>query len=224
MKKVALVSGANKGIGFEIARGLARAGMRVMLGARDPGRGHAACAALRDQGLDVQHLALDVTDPASIERAVAELEQLDVLVNNAGIASMDIGAIFTTNVFGLAALTRACVPLLEQSKGRVVNLSSSLASLTRVSDAAQPARAGAQRYWQYASSKAAVNALTAIFAAELAPRGIQVNAVCPGYCATDLNGHQGTRTAEQGAQIAIRVALEESGTGRYLDDAGVVPW
>jgi NAD(P)-dependent dehydrogenase (short-subunit alcohol dehydrogenase family) len=230
--KVALVSGANKGIGFEIARGLGRAGVHVYLGARDEQRGRAAENTLRADGLNVTWIALDVTDPASIDRARAEIERrserLDILINNAGIAtrsSVEMEDIYATNVFGLARMMLAFVPLLARTKGRVVNLSSSLGSLTRLSDPAHAARQSGPQFWQYASSKAAVNAITVLFAIELAAKGIQVNAVCPGYCATDLNGHAGPRSPEEGARIAVRVALEkESGTGQNLEDAGVVPW
>jgi NAD(P)-dependent dehydrogenase (short-subunit alcohol dehydrogenase family) len=114
---------------------------------------------------------------------------------------------------------------LARARGRVINVSSSLGSLTRLSDREHPARQSGLSFWQYASSKAAVNALTVLFATALAEQGISVNAVCPGYCATDLNGYTGPRSAEQGAQIAVKMALTpEPGTGRYVEDAGVVPW
>jgi NAD(P)-dependent dehydrogenase (short-subunit alcohol dehydrogenase family) len=230
--KVALVTGANKGIGFEIARGLARAGVDVYLGARDEQRGRAAENTLRADGLDVTWIALDVTDPPSIDRARAEVERrserLDILINNAGIAtrsSAEMEDIYATNVFGLVRTTLAFVPLLARTKGRVINVSSSLGSLTRLSDPEHPARQSGPQYWQYASSKAAVNAITVLFANQLAAQRIGVNAVCPGYCATDLNGHAGPRSAEQGAAVAVRVALAaEPGTGRNLEDAAVVPW
>jgi NAD(P)-dependent dehydrogenase (short-subunit alcohol dehydrogenase family) len=232
LDKVALVSGANKGIGFEIAKGLARAGVRVYVGARDAERGRAAERSLRDEGLDATWIALDVTDSTSIERARQAIERsserLDILVNNAAIAtrsSQEPAVIYATNVFGLAEMMRALTPLLARARGRIINVSSSLGSLTRLSDRAHPASQAGPNFWQYASSKAAVNALSVLFATLLAEQGISVNAVCPGYCATDLNGHAGARSAEQGAQIAVKMALTpEPGTGRYLDDAGIVPW
>jgi NAD(P)-dependent dehydrogenase (short-subunit alcohol dehydrogenase family) len=232
LARVAFVSGANKGIGFEIAKGLARAGVVVYLGARDEARGRAAEQSLRDEGLDATWIALDVTDSTSIERARAAIERrserLDILVNNAGIATLsseDPAVIYATNVFGLAEMMRMLTPLLARARGRVINVSSSLGSLTRLSDREHPASQAGPNFWQYASSKAAVNALTVLFATTLAKAGISVNAVCPGYCATDLNGHAGPRSAEQGAQIAVKMALTpEPGTGRYLDDSGVVPW
>lgn len=232
LTKVALVSGANKGIGFEIAKGLARAGVSVYLGARDEARGRAAEAELRDAGLDATWIALDVTDPTNIEHARRQIERrserLDILVNNAGIAtraSQDPREIYATNVFGLAEMIQVLTPLLARTRGRVINISSSLGSLTRLCDREHPVNQTGPSLWQYASSKAAVNALTVLFANALAAEGISVNAVCPGYCATDLNGHAGPRSAEQGAQIAISLALaSDPGTGRYVEDAGVVPW
>lgn len=232
LEKVALVSGANKGIGFEIAKGLAAAGVHVCLGARDAERGRAAERSLRDAGLDATWIPLDVTDSNSIERArdtiARRWQRLDILVNNAGIAtrsSADPAAIYATNVFGLAVMIRVLAPLLARARGRVINLSSSLGSLTRLSDREHFVSQIGPNIWQYASSKAAVNALTVLFATAFAEQGISVNAVCPGYCATDLNGQSGPRSPEQGAQIALKLALApEPGTGRYVDDAGVVPW
>lgn len=232
LEKVALVSGANKGIGFEVAKGLAGAGCHVYLGARDEERGRAAEHRLREMGLDATWLALDVTDPNSIERARETIARrwarLDILVNNAGIAtrsSADPAVIYATNVFGLAGMIRTLTPLLARTHGRVINVSSSLGSLTRLSDREHFVSQVGPTIWQYASSKAAVNALTVLFAKALAEQGISVNAVCPGYCATDLNDHTGPRSPEQGAQVVLKQALTpEPGTGRYLEDAGVVPW
>jgi NAD(P)-dependent dehydrogenase (short-subunit alcohol dehydrogenase family) len=232
LEKVALVSGANKGIGFEIAKGLARAGVHVYLGARDEQRGRAAERSLNEAGYPATWIALDVTDTSSIARArdaiARRSERLDILVNNAGIAtrsSAEPAIIYATNVFGVAEMIRALTPLLARARGRVINVSSSLGSLTRLSDREQFESQVGPNVWQYASSKAAVNALTVLFATTLAEQGISVNAVCPGYCATDLNGHSGPRSAQQGARIALDLALSpEPGTGRYLEDAGVVPW
>jgi NAD(P)-dependent dehydrogenase (short-subunit alcohol dehydrogenase family) len=232
LDKVALVSGSNKGIGFEIAQGLAAAGVHVYLGARDEQRGRAAEHTLRGAGLDASWIALDVTDTGSIQRARAAIERrserLDILVNNAAIAtrsSEDPAVIYATNVFGVAEMMRAFAPLLARTRGRVINVSSSLGSLTRLSDRTHPASQAGTDFWQYAFSKAALNALTVLFATSLAEQGVSVNVVCPGYCATDLNGHSGPRSAEQGAQIALKLALTpEPGTGRYMEDAGVVPW
>ena len=230
--KVALVTGSNKGIGFEIAKGLSRAGVRVYLGARDEARGRAAERTLHEAGLDATWIALDVTDSSSMLRARESIERrsqrLDILVNNAAIAmrfSSDPAVIYATNVFGVAEMMRAFTPLLARVRGRVINVSSSLGSLTRLSDRAHPASQAGPGFWQYASSKTAVNALTVLFASALAEHGVSVNAVCPGHCATDLNGHTGPRSAEQGARIALKMALTpEPGSGRCVDDAGVVPW
>ena len=232
LEKVALVSGANKGIGFEIAKGLAQAGFHVYLGARDEQRGRAAERSLRDGGLEATWLALDVTDSRSIEHVrdtiARRWERLDGLVNNAGIAtrsSADPAVIYATNVFGVAAMIQALTPLLTRAHGRVINISSSLGSLTRLGDRDYFESQVGPELWQYASSKSAVNALTVLFAKVLAEQGVSVNAVCPGYCATDLNAHSGPRSAEQGAQIALKVALgQQPGTGQYLEDAGAVPW
>ena len=232
MEKVALISGANKGIGFEVAKGLARAGMHVYAGARDAERGREAERRLRDLGLDATWIAPDVTDPHSIERAretsARRWERLDILVNNAGIAtrsSAEPAVIYATNVFAVAQMIRTLTPLLARARGRVINVSSSLGSLTRLSDRQHFESQVGPEIWQYASSKAAVNALTVLFATTLAEQGISVNAVCPGYCATDLNDHTGPRSPEQGAQIVLKQALTpEPGTGAYLEDAGVVPW
>ena len=233
VEKVALVTGANKGIGLEIARGLGQRGFSVLIGARDQARGLAAERQLRAEKLDATWLALDVTDRDSIARAVevvsARPGRLDVLVNNAGIASRaqgaDAAAIFTTNVVGLADVTLAFLPLLERSAGQVINLSSYLGSFARTSAAdSEPARA-AVMHWAYAASKSAVNALTVHWARAFAERPVRVNAGCPGFCATDLNDHQGPRSAAQGAAIAVRLATEaDGGSGRLLNDAGVVPW
>jgi NAD(P)-dependent dehydrogenase (short-subunit alcohol dehydrogenase family) len=244
MTRIALVTGANKGIGREIAAQLAALGSTVLLGARDPGRRADAVAALRAAGGDVHPLALDVTDPASVAAAAAEVERgfgrLDVLVNNAGISggraalvpgAVDIDAIrsvFATNVLGVIAVTEAFLPLLRRSPAaRIVNLSSSVGSLTRMSDPAHYfARMPAAL--AYAPSKSALNQITVQYAKALRPDGILVNAADPGPCATDFTaGLPGiTRTAADGAAVAVRLATlpADGPTGAYLSDAGPVPW
>jgi len=234
-KKVALITGANKGIGKEIARQLAARGMTVLIGARDQGRGEEAAAEL---GADAHAVSLDVTDSASIEAAAHHIEseygRLDVLVNNAGIA-LDGGEggvtvdtlrrTYETNVFGVFAVTKALTFLLEKSgAGRIVNLSSGLGSLAQNSDPEWGF--AAVKPIAYNSSKAALNMLTVVFAAELKEAGIKVNAADPGYTATDLNQHSGPRTVEQGATIAVRLATlpDDGPTGGYFDEDGVVPW
>ena len=240
--KVALVTGANKGIGFDIARQLGERGIFVYVGARNKDRGEKAAAMLTGEGLKVKPLVLDVTDPASIAAAVYVVEQeqgkLDVLVNNAGIADgsdwsrkpsetplADVRTVFDTNFFGVIAMMQAFVPLLRKSAaGRIVNLSSTLGSLTIHSDPN-----GAFKDYlllSYNASKTALNAATVQFANELKSTSIKVNSVCPGYVATDLNNHSGSRTTEQGAKIAVNMATigPDGPTGGYFNDDGAIPW
>ena len=238
--RIALVTGANKGIGLEIAGTLARKGMRVLLGARNPELGGAAAAQLREQGLDVQFLELDLSRPDTLHDAAAWIEKhgekLDVLVNNAGItvagdgpptvADVDaVRRIFETNFFGTLALTQAMLPLLRKSDaGRIVNVSSGLGSITLNGDPA----------WEFASvklvgynaSKAALNMLTVQLAAELRDTPIKVNSANPGFTATDLNQHRGYQTVEQGAAEAIRLALlpQDGPTGGFFSSSGANPW
>ncbi|MFD7450306.1 SDR family oxidoreductase [Kitasatospora sp. NPDC059827] len=223
--EVALVTGANKGIGKEIARRLAREGMTVYLGARDQERGRAAEAELLAQGLDARFVRLDVTDQAQVEAAAerigADADRLDVLVNNAGIVvewgvpTTGIGAAqmreaFEVNVFGNVAVTQACLPLLERSpNGRVVNLSSPLGSLTLLTDPENPI--STRGLLPYSSSKAALNAVTVVYANALRAAGVRVNAANPGLVATDLNADspfsRGTRGPEEGADVPVWLAL-----------------
>jgi NAD(P)-dependent dehydrogenase (short-subunit alcohol dehydrogenase family) len=237
--KIALITGANKGIGKEIARQLAAQGMTVLIGARDHGRGADASGELARGGADVRAVQLDVTDSASVEAAAQwidkEFGRLDVLVNNAGIA-LDVGPTsatdidtlrqtYETNVFGVVAVTTAMLSLLKKAvAGRIVNMSSGLGSLTQNSD---PNWAfAAIKPLAYNSSKAALNMVTIVLASELKDTAIKVNAADPGYTATDLNQHRGTRTVEQGATVAVRLATLpiDGPTGGFFDEAGVVPW
>jgi NAD(P)-dependent dehydrogenase (short-subunit alcohol dehydrogenase family) len=238
-KKTALVTGANKGIGREIVRRLAALDYVVWLGSRDAGRGEEAAAALRKGGGDVRFLALDVADDASVARAAAALsrdtDRLDVLVNNAGIAGEDAApsaasveamkAVYEVNVFGVVRVTQAFLPLLRAAPAaRIVMISSGLGSLARTS---APGHAF-HRFnpLAYNSSKTALNALTVIFARELRDSKIKVNAGAPGYTATDLNNHSGTRTVAQAAEIAVKLATlpDDGPTGGYFDDEGPVAW
>ena len=237
-KKIALITGANKGIGKEIARQLGAQGMTVLIGARDQERGEAAAADLKANGTDAHAVRLDVTDATSIEAAARQIEseygRLDVLVNNAGIAldggpgGVDVDMLrrtYETNVFGVFAVTKAMTPLLKMSgAGRIVNMSSGLGSLTQNSDP-NWMFAGVKPL-AYNSSKAALNMLTVIFAAELRDTPIKVNAADPGYTATDLNQNRGTRTVSQGATAAVRLATlpADGPTGGYFDEDGPVPW
>ena len=237
-QKIALVTGANKGIGKEIARQLGRQGIIVLIGARDEGRGAAAAAELKQEGIDARAVLLDVTNAESIAAVAAQIEQefgrLDILVNNAGIAidggfyNADVDMMrrtYETNVFGVVAMTGAFLPLLKKSEaGRIVNMSSGLGSLTQNSDPNWPY--GYVKALAYNSSKAALNMVTVIFAAELKDTAIKVNAADPGYTATDLNNNQGTRTVEQGATAAVRLTTlpADGPTGGYFDEDGIVPW
>ena len=238
--KTVLVTGANKGIGREVARRLAELEMTVLVGARDRERGEAAVEGLRKTSRDVHLVNLDVADEQSVARAAAEVAErfgkLDVLVNNAGIAvgaaapsSQRVEAmrqIFATNVFGAVSVTQAFLPLLEKSPAaRIVNVSSALGSLGLAADPESPiAQLGS--LFGYAASKTALNAFTVRLAHELRDKRIKVNAACPGYVATDLNGHTGPRSVEQGAEIVVRLATlpDDGPTGGFFDDAGRVPW
>jgi NAD(P)-dependent dehydrogenase (short-subunit alcohol dehydrogenase family) len=236
---IALVTGANKGIGYEIAAGLGALGWSVGVGARDGERRDAAVAKLRAGGADAFGVPLDVTDDASVTAAAALIEaragRLDVLVNNAGVTggrpqeptTVDPATVRTaveTNVIGVIRVTNALLPLLRRSASpRIVNMSSSVGSLTRQSaPGAQTGPISAA----YAPSKTFLNAITVQYAKELSDTNILINAGCPGYCATDLNAFSGVRTPEQGAAIAIRLATLPDGgpTGAFFEDAGVVPW
>ncbi|MFD4788967.1 SDR family oxidoreductase [Streptomyces sp. NPDC058459] len=241
--KSALVTGANKGIGYEIAAGLGARGFRVGVGARDETRREAAVEKLRAAGVDAFGVPLDVTDDRSVADAAAlvgrEAGGLDVLVNNAGIpgdmgpdwvqdpTTIDLGMVrevVDTNVFGVIRVTNAMLPLLRRSAApRIVNVSSSVGSLTRQADPdieVGPVMAA------YAPSKTFLNGVTVQYARRLAGTGILVNAMCPGLVATDFNGYAGSRTPEQGAATAIRLATLPDGgpNGSFFEDAGVVPW
>lgn len=247
---ITLVTGANKGIGREIAARLGALGHSVVVGARDPELGQRAATELREGGVDATSVVLDVTDPDSAAAAAAEIEarhgRLDALVNNAGIsgppgsdlseqrpstADLDVlRAVFETNYFGVVAVTNAMLPLLRRSASpRIVNVSSSVGSLTVNADLKgkgtdgpplMPVSAG------YVTSKTALTALTLQYAWDLLAEGIKVNAVCPGYVATDLNGHRGHRTPAEGAVAAVRMATigADGPTGTFTDDDGPVPW
>jgi NAD(P)-dependent dehydrogenase (short-subunit alcohol dehydrogenase family) len=236
---IALISGANKGIGYEIARGLGAKKIRVLVGARDEARGQAAASKLKAEGVDARFVKLDVTDHETIRNAAAWIEKqfgrLDILVNNAGVAEWGfkpsdidlakVREVYETNFFGPVALIQGMLPLLRKSEhGRVVNVSSSLGSLTLSSDPSSPFADFLAL--GYNTSKSALNAMTVQFAKELKDTPIKVNAICPGYCATDINGNSGPRTAAQGAVAAIQYATigADGPTGGYFNDQGRVPW
>jgi NAD(P)-dependent dehydrogenase (short-subunit alcohol dehydrogenase family) len=238
--RIALVTGANKGIGHEVARELARRGLFVLLGARDAALGEAAAAALQSQGLEARFIEVDLNRPSTLtaaaERIGAEFGRLDVLVNNAGISdarggassAADIAAvrrIFDTNFFGTLAVTRAMLPLLRRSSaGRIVNLSSELGSLAMNADPQW--KYAAYKFLGYSASKAALNMLTVQLAAELRATGIKVNAVNPGFTATDLNHHRGTQTLAEGAAAALQYALidNDGPSGGFFGADGPLAW
>ncbi|MFE6745186.1 SDR family NAD(P)-dependent oxidoreductase [Kitasatospora purpeofusca] len=240
-RTTALVTGANKGIGYEIAAGLGALGWSVGVGARDDRRRAAAVEKLRAAGIDAFGVPLDVTDDASATAAARLIEEqagrLDVLVNNAAIAGgtpqeptlvdpATVRAVVETNVIGVIRVTNAMMPLLRRSASpRIVNMSSSVGSLARQSGADAERTAGPVAV-AYSPSKTFLNAVTLQYARELSGTGILINAACPGYVATDLNGFRGVRTPAQGAAIAITLATlpDDGPTGRFFDDAGVVPW
>lgn len=242
---IALITGANRGIGNAIAGRLAALGMTVLLGSRDPRRGADAARALRDVGGDVVPITIDVTDQASVNDAAKTVEdmygRLDVLVNNAGVsgvpspltpsgADLDVvREVFETNFFGVVAVTNAMLPLLRRSRAaRIVNMSSEIGSLASMSDpnhymSKLPAQAA------YPPSKTALNSLTVQYAKELRGAGILVNACSPGPCATDFTKDLGlplTRTADDGAAIAVRLATlaDDGPTGGFFDDNGTLRW
>lgn len=238
--RTALVTGANKGIGYEIAAGLGALGWRVGVGARDQGRREGAVEKLRADGVDAFGVPLDVTDDASVAGAadvVAARGGLDVLVNNAGIvggwpqqpSTVDpdvIRAAVETNVIGVVRVTNAMLPLLRRSPApRIVNMSSGVGSLTRQATDRDELIVGPVAV-AYSPSKTFLNAVTLQYARELADTNILVNVCCPGFVATDFNGHRGVRSPQEGAAIAVRLATLPDGgpTGGFFEDAGEVPW
>jgi NAD(P)-dependent dehydrogenase (short-subunit alcohol dehydrogenase family) len=240
-KKIAVVTGANKGIGLEISRNLAGAGCTVLLGARDAERGRQAVRQLEQTGLkDVHFIEIDVTRHDSVQAAARQIEsrygRLDILINNAGInvrgdglpGVADLGAVekvFGTNFLGALRVAQAMLPLLRKSAaGRIVNISSGLGSLTFNSD---PSWSGAgTKFIGYNASKAALNMLTVHLAYELRETKIKVNSANPGYTKTDLNNNTGTQPVEVGAIEATRLALlaDDGPTGRSFSKDGPDPW
>jgi NAD(P)-dependent dehydrogenase (short-subunit alcohol dehydrogenase family) len=238
--KTALITGANKSIGYETARQLGKLGCRIWLGCRDNARGKAATERLSGEGYDVRCLLIDVTSGESVSAAAATVRKedgrLDVLINNAGIAGGpmttpshqtvdDIRSVYETNVFGPIRVTQAFLPLLKTASGaNIVMVSSGLGSLGWLSDPANPFYG--VNILGYNSSKSALNAVTLCFAKELASLGIKVNAADPGYTATDFNGHCGYRTVEQAASGIVWLAgLDKAGpTGGFYFGKEQVPW
>lgn len=230
MSRVALVSGGNKGIGFEIVRQLAARGFEVVLGCRDLTAGNAAAARIEEPGR-VAVCQLDVTDTGSIERATRLVEsryqRLDVLVNNAGVAldkfrsalDLELATLRETlevNVIGAFALTRAMAPLLLRADdARVINLSSTLGSLDGMGGLTLA----------YRMSKTALNAMTRVLAGELGGHGVAVNSMCPGWVRTALGGADAERSPEEGADTAVWLAtVDPSPRGGFWKDREPVPW
>ncbi|HEY3726681.1 MAG TPA: SDR family oxidoreductase [Solirubrobacteraceae bacterium] len=243
--KVALITGANKGLGKETARRLGRLGMTVLMGARDQARGETAAEELRSQGFDARSVTLDVTDQETIEDArnliEREFGRLDVLVNNAGVSfERDrrppsrtrvelLRSIYDTNLFGAIAVTNAMIELLRRSAaGRVVNVSTTMGSSSIWSDPESPQRRFAPPLLGYDTSKAALNAATVHYAIELEDTPVKVNAASPGYVATDLNDHQGQLAVDDEDSIAavIRLATlpDDGPAGEFHSTDGPVPW
>lgn len=247
-KPVALVTGANKGIGHQIAKDLAGQGYTVLIGSRDFSNGEVAA---KEIGNAAHSLQLDVTDQGSIDAAAARIRadfgRLDVLVNNAGVshagkagagfpkdamaknlltdAPMEsIRRVWEVNVFGVIAVTQAVLPLLREAPAaRIVNMGSTGASLAWNSNSDNPHRA---MYGNYSTSKSAAHAVSLAFAFALEGEGIKVNIACPGHTATALNNFSGARSVEDGAREAVRLAtLDEDGPiGTFSDDDGTVAW
>lgn len=247
-KPVALITGANKGIGHQIAKDLAGKGFTVLIGSRDFSNG---AAAAKDIGNQAHALQLDVTDQSSIAAAATRIKtdfgRLDVLVNNAGISHAgkagegfpkdamatnlltdapmeNIRHVWETNVFGVIAVTQAMLPLLREAPAaRIVNMGSTGGSLAWNSAPDNDHRA---MFGNYSASKSAAHAVSLAFAFALEDEGIKVNTACPGHTATGLNNFSGARSVEDGARQAIRLAtLDEDGpTGTFSDEDGIVAW
>jgi len=249
-KPVALVTGANQGIGLQIAKDLVPHGFTVLIGSRNFDKSQTAAKSI---GADAHAVQLDVTDQKSVaaaaQRIRKEFGRLDLLIQNAAISNMDkkpgqsveeyskttrpsvvsldeMRAVWDTNVFGVLSVYQAMIPLLRATPGaRIVNVSSGVGSLTATSNPGYPYRAIFGPV--YPASKTALNALTVAMAVELEPEGIKVNAVSPGYTKTNLNGYSGTETVEQGAREAVRVALlgPDGPTGKFTRwENETIPW
>lgn len=238
--KIALITGANKGIGYEVARQLGEEGITVLIAARNTELGEGAAANLKAGGADAYFIELDVTKPETVAKAAetirTERGRLDILVNNAGVVAKGDGPpssadpeavrrVLEVNFFGVLAVTQAMLPLVRKSpSGRIVMVSSGLGSLTWNADpkwdfvAVKPLG--------YNGSKAILNMMTVQLAWELRDTPIKVNTVNPGYTATDLNGRNGTQTVQEGAAETVRQALapDDAATGGFFETGGIVPW
>jgi len=238
--KIAFITGANKGIGYEVARQLGAHGITVLLGARTPHLGEAAAAKLKAEGADAHFLLLDVTKPETITQAAetirSQFGRLDILVNNAGVVAKGDGPpsvadpqavrdVLEVNFFGVLAVTQAMLPLVRKSlSGRIVMVSSGLGSLTWNADPNWSF--AAVKPLGYNGSKAILNMLTVQLAWELKDTPIKVNTVNPGYTATDLNGHSGPQSIQEVAAETVRQSLvpDDAPTGGFFETGGIVPW
>lgn len=248
-KRIALITGANQGVGLQVAKELVANGVTVLVGSRNLDRGEAAAKEIGEGAIALQ---LDVTDPASIaaaaERIRNEFGHLDLLVNNAAISNTgrrpgesieeyakstrpstvsldEIRTVWETNVFGVLAVYQAMLPLLrESSDARIVNVSSGVGSLAQNADPAFPYRSIFGPV--YPASKTALNAMTLAMMIELESTGIKVNAVSPGYTKTNLNNYAGTESVEDGSREVVRVALlgPDGPTGTFTGASGPIPW
>ena len=241
--KIALITGANKGIGFETARQLAQRGVSVLLGSRDAKRGEEAAAILKAEGLEVTPITIDVTDPETVLAAVKQVEaqygKLDILINNAGTGDFTKPAstetvgewkrVFDTNVFGLVETTRLFLPLLKKAEaGRIVNLSSILGSVSLAADPNSPIAGSVGHYAAYGASKTAINMYTVQLARELEleKSKIKVNVAHPGWVKTDLGGEGAPMELEEGAKTSVELALlpEDGANGGYFHLGQTLPW
>jgi NAD(P)-dependent dehydrogenase (short-subunit alcohol dehydrogenase family) len=238
--KIALITGANKGIGFEVARQLGKQNCTVLIGARDSKLGEASAAKLKKEGIDARFVKLDVTNRGTIEAARGQIEkefgQIDILINNAGIndpgdgppSKVDLDAanrVMQTNFIGALAVAQLMLPLVRKSAaGNIVNVSSELGSITGHSDPNW--KFAPVKFIAYCASKSAMNMLTVQLAYELRDTKIKVNSVNPGYTATDLNNNQGPQTIEEGAAETVRVAMlgDDGPRGQFLETGGTIPW
>ncbi|HEX4771990.1 MAG TPA: SDR family oxidoreductase [Bryobacteraceae bacterium] len=241
-KKVALITGANKGLGFEMARQLGQAGVTVVVAARDAQKGEGAADKLRKEGLDAQFVKLDVTNKADYAPAVAFLEKnfgkLDILINNAGISAEEFGTgnpsttseatihrTFETNFFAPFALTQALLPLIKKSEaGRIVNMSSILGSQTLHADPNSPIYNSKQL--SYDASKAALNSFTIHLAYELKDTKIKVNSAHPGWVKTDMGTDAAPMEIPEGGKTGVELALlgPDGPTGGFYHLGKPLPW
>ena len=241
MMKTVLITGANKGIGFETARQLAQLNYFVYLGSRNKANGLEAIQKLNDLGItNVETIVIDIADVSSVRQARQQLETkisaLDILINNAGISGdqpqdfstgdlENLRKIFDINFFGTIQTTQEFLPLLRKSaEPSIINVSSEVGSISLRTEAGR--NTNRDKYNAYGSSKTALNAFTVMLANELRDAGIIVNSVTPGYTATDLNQFQGAKTAEQGAIPIVKLATQSHPdiTGKFFKDEGEVAW